>query len=56
MRVEEDLGDGRIAERTLQGPLKNRIGKKGGDSCIVQRPAQGSHQSLPGFPAGVKKG
>lgn len=42
VRVEEDLGDRRIAGRTLQGPLKNRIRKKGGDSLIVQRPAQGS--------------
>ena len=35
------LGDRRIAERTLQGTLKNRIHKKGGDSHMVQRPAQG---------------
>lgn len=35
MRLGEDLGNGRIVERTLQVPLKNRIGKKGGDGYIV---------------------
>lgn len=53
LRLGEDLGDGRIAERTLQGPLENRVSTKGGDSHIVQRPAQGSHQSLQRFPVGV---